>query len=116
MALYHRLKADCIVAESNYGGEMVRETIKQIRGAEDVPVRLVTATRGKAVRAEPVAAKAEQGLDHHVGSFPRLEDELCIWTPGDAKSPNRLDADVWASAALLENRIGGLVEVDNPFD
>jgi hypothetical protein len=66
-----------------------------------VPVKLVWASRGKATRAEPISAISEQGRDHHVGSFPQLEDELCLWIPGDA-SPNRLDAKVWALTELSE--------------
>jgi phage terminase large subunit-like protein len=77
---------------------MVEAVIKQVDNT--VPVKLVHASRGKATRAEPVAAVAEQGRDHHVGNFPALEDELCLWMPGDA-SPNRLDAKVWAITELL---------------
>lgn len=95
---YYRHKADRIVAEANQGGEMVAQVIRQVDA--NVPVRLVHATRGKATRAEPIAAIAEKGYDHHVGSFPFLEDELCLWTQGDA-SPNRLDAKVWAMTDLV---------------
>ena len=106
---FHRHKADCIVAEKNNGGEMVESVIKQAvinARAKDphlgnVPVRLVWASRGKATRAEPISAIAEKGRDHHVGSFALLEDELCLWQPGD-NSPNRLDAKVWAMTALSE--------------
>lgn len=114
---YFRHKADCIVAEKNNGGEMVESVIRQAvinaqaRGEKigNVPVRLVWASRGKATRAEPISAVAEnvpernqKGRDHHVGSFPLLEDELCLWIPGDP-SPNRLDAKVWAMTELLDN-------------
>lgn len=95
---YHRAQANLIVAEANNGGEMVAQTLAQVDPA--VPVRLVHASRGKATRAEPVAARYEQGHGHHAGTFDRLEDELCLWTPGDA-SPNRLDALVWAVTELL---------------
>lgn len=95
---YHKHKANLIVAEKNNGGEMVEAVIKQVD--RSVPVKLVHASRGKATRAEPVAAISEQGRDHHVGTFPALEDELCLWTPGDA-SPNRLDAKVWMITELL---------------
>lgn len=98
IAAYHRSRADCIVAEGNYGGEMVRTVIKQIDPT--VNVKMVSATRGKAVRAEPISALCEQGKDHHMGTFPILEDELCLWLPGD-KSPNRLDAKVWADTELM---------------
>jgi hypothetical protein len=96
---YHRYNADCIAAEDNYGGEMVEAVIKQVDGS--VRVKRVRATRGKQVRAEPIAAIAEQGRDHHVGYLGRLEDELCLWEnlPGQL-SPNRLDAKVWAITEL----------------
>jgi phage terminase large subunit-like protein len=94
---YHLHKADRIIAEANNGGEMVSTVIHQVD--QDVPVTLIHASRGKQTRAEPVAAKYEQGLVHHVGSFSALEDELCIWVPGD-NSPNRLDALVWALTDL----------------
>lgn len=108
---YHKHRADCIVAEKNNGGEMVEAVIRQVD--KTVNVRLVWASRGKATRAEPIAAIAEQGRDHHVGSFPALEDELCLWIPGDA-SPNRLDAKVWALTALSQS--GGATVVIDPFD
>lgn len=95
---YHKHKANLIVAEDNNGGEMVEAVIKQVDPS--VSVKRVHASRGKATRAEPVAAISEQGRDHHVGNFPALEDELCLWMPGDA-SPNRLDAKVWAITALI---------------
>jgi hypothetical protein len=95
---YYKHKANLIVAEKNQGGEMVAITIKQVD--KDVPVKLVHAARGKNVRAEPVSAKYEKNLVHHVGNFPALEDELCLWLPGD-KSPNRLDALVWAITDLI---------------
>jgi len=108
---YHRYKADCIVAEKNNGGEMVESVIQQAvinarqkdKTIGEVPVRLVWASRGKATRAEPISAIAEKGRDHHVGTFERLEDELCMWTPGQA-SPNRLDAKVWAMTYLSERK------------
>lgn len=101
---YHRHKAACIVAEANNGGEMVRITIHTVD--PDVPVRLVHAARGKATRAEPVAALFEvteqkpRRRGFFAGTFPLLEDELCLWQPGD-NSPNRLDAMVWAFWELL---------------
>ena len=98
VALYHRLKADALVAEANFGGEMVARTIETIPGAPSV--KLVTASRGKAQRAEPVAAHYEHRRVHHVGQFPELEDEMCSWAPGTAYSPNRMDALVWAITEL----------------
>ena len=96
--IYHDREADLIVAEKNQGGEMVELTIHQ--ADPTVPVKLVHASRGKIVRAEPVAAKYEKGHVHHVGSFPALEDELCLYLPGDP-SPNRLDALVHAMTELM---------------
>ncbi len=107
---YHKYKANVIVAESNNGGEMVSQVIKQID--PNVPVRLVHASRGKATRAEPIAAIYEQGRGHHLGNFPLLEDEMCMWIPGD-ESPNRMDALVWAMTDL--SMIGEAKIVENPF-
>ncbi len=73
------------------------QVIKQVDAS--VPVKLVHASRGKATRAEPIAAIGESGRDHHVGSFPALEDEMCLWIPGDP-SPNRMDAKVWMMTEL----------------
>lgn len=95
---YHRHDADVIVAEANFGGEMVALTLATVDPT--VPVRLVHASRGKAVRAAPISAIFEQGRGHLVGNFPMLEDELCMWTPGDP-SPNRLDALVWGGTRLM---------------
>jgi phage terminase large subunit-like protein len=99
VAAYHRHSAGLVVAEVNFGGEMVEHTIKTIDPS--VPVKMVYASRGKAVRAEPVSVIYAQGRGHHVGSFPALEDELCQWVPGSGKSPNRLDAAVWGATELV---------------
>lgn len=95
---FHKFKANYLIAEKNNGGEMVRQVIHEVDPT--VPVKLVHASRGKKTRAEPVSTLSELGKDHHVGSFPKLEDELCLWLPGDP-SPNRLDAKVWAITALM---------------
>jgi predicted RNA-binding Zn-ribbon protein involved in translation (DUF1610 family) len=94
---YHKLGADAMAAEKNYGGEMVEKVIHDTDPS--VNVILVTATRGKAIRAEPVSALTERGKDHMVGTYPELEDEMCLWVPSD-KSPNRMDAKVWADTEL----------------
>jgi phage terminase large subunit-like protein len=99
---YHRHRANLIVAEQNQGGEMVRLTLLQ--ADKDVPIRLVHASRGKVARAEPVAARYEKGLVHHVGAFPALEDEMCLYLPGDP-SPNRFDACVYAITDLMAGGI-----------
>lgn len=100
---FHKHKANCIVAESNNGGEMVALTIKTVD--KNVPVKLVNASRGKQTRAEPVAAIYEQGRVHHLGKFDQLEDEQCLWQPGE-DSPNRMDAAVWAFTELLVTNAG----------
>lgn len=96
--------ADRVIGEKNYGGDMVQNTIEQAARSRSMTVSYkdVQATRGKAVRAEPVVALFEQGRCHLVGDFPLLEEELCGWIPGETKeSPNRLDAMVWAITELM---------------
>jgi phage terminase large subunit-like protein len=97
---YHDWNADYIVAEKNNGGELVRLTIQSVPGARNIPVRLVSASRGKYTRAEPVALLHERGGIEHHGVFTQLEDQLVTWVPG-AKSPDRLDAYVWGMTELL---------------
>ncbi len=119
---FHRSKADCIVAEKNNGGEMVASVIKQaVKNAREngenigeVPVRLVWASRGKQTRAEPISVIAEHGRDHHVGVFSHLENELCMWVPGD-DSPNRLDAKVWAYTGLMTKQVTKVEAAEDPF-
>lgn len=104
LTAYAGRKADAIIAEANFGGDMVKSNIEQAAIARSLQVRvqMVQASRGKAVRAEPVVAVFEQGRAHMVGDFIRLEDEMCLWIPGETKeSPNRLDAMVWAVTALV---------------
>lgn len=101
VGLFHRLEADRVVVEVNQGGEMVKTILAGIDPA--VPVKEVRATRGKWLRAEPVAALYEQGRVRHAGAFPALEDELCDFGPeglSNGRSPDRLDALVWAVTAL----------------
>lgn len=94
--------ADTILAEENFGGEMVRATIQAVD--PQAPVRLVRASRGKVVRAEPVSALYEKRRVHHVGRFPVLEEQLVAFTAagyrGEA-SPDRADALVWALTDLM---------------
>lgn len=96
---YHRWQADRIVAEKNYGGDMVEATLRAAGFAGGVQV--VTASRGKQQRAEPVAALYEQHRVHHVGGFPQLEDQMCSWTADSGTSPDRMDALVWAFSQLM---------------
>ncbi|MCB4768931.1 terminase family protein [Ancylobacter sp. Lp-2] len=101
VALFHKLAADRVVVEVNQGGEMVRTILAGIDPA--LPVAEVRATRGKWLRAEPVAALYERGRVRHAGAFPALEDELCDFGPdglSGGRSPDRLDALVWAITAL----------------
>lgn len=102
VTLYLKHEADAIVGEVNFGGEMVETIVHSVAKDRGVRVtyRPVRASRGKYLRAEPVSRLYEQGLVHHVGMFPRLEDEQCQWTPGQA-SPNRLDALVWLLTFLM---------------
>ena len=98
---YHRNEAGRIIGEVNNGGDMVEHTIRGADGAEDVAYRAVRASRGKATRAEPVVAKYERGMIHHVGEFQELEDQMTNWVPGRGASPDRVDALVWALTELM---------------
>lgn len=102
LAAYRDWHADRIVAEVNNGGDLVSGVIRQVD--PHAPVRPVRATRGKRVRAEPVAAIWEQGRGHIVGHMPALEDQLVGWTPDMPESPDRLDAMVWAVSDLTGRR------------
>jgi phage terminase large subunit-like protein len=99
---FDRHAADIIVAEGNYGGAMVQQTIQTARAR--TPVKMVTATRGKHVRAEPFSALYEQGKVRHAGNFLALEAELTGFTTNGYMgegSPNRADAAIWALAELF---------------
>jgi phage terminase large subunit-like protein len=102
---YREFEADRIVAEINYGGAMVEAVIRSVD--RKVSYKTVTATRGKVVRAEPVAALYEQDKVSHAGAFPLLEDQMVQFTPGGyvgEGSPDRADAGVWG---LTEVMLGG---------
>lgn len=106
---YEQPEADYVDGEDNFGGDMVKATI---RGADlNVRYRSVHATRGKQVRAQPVSAMYDRGRVHHVGIFPKLEEEMTSWVPG-MPSPNHLDALVWVFTKLLVGSAGilGVVE------
>lgn len=107
--LHDELGADHITVEVNQGGAMATHVIvsaaeklfrEKRRPSRTVVVRTVHASRGKATRAEPVAALDEQGRIHHVGLFPRLEDQCATWVPGQT-SPDRMDARVWLFTDLM---------------
>jgi len=107
IAAYRRHQADRLLNEANFGGDMEETPLRTADPA--IPYTKVSASRGKAVRAEPISALYEQGKVHHVGylravsdkSPGLLEDEMCGWVPGMSKSPNRLDALVWALTDLM---------------
>lgn len=95
---YHHYGADRIVAEVNNGGDLVEKVIRTID--RSVPYTAVRASRGKILRAEPIAALYEQGKVFHCGTFKELEDQMTSYTPTSRKSPDRLDALVWALTEL----------------
>jgi predicted phage terminase large subunit-like protein len=115
---YHSHQADRIIAERNFGGEMVEATISSVD--PDAPVKTITSSRGKVLRAEPVAALFEQRRVHLVGSFPELEEQMCSftadWSRARDGSPDRVDALVFALAELvIESRSGGFFDVNAIF-
>jgi predicted phage terminase large subunit-like protein len=126
VSAFDRWEADCVVAESNFGGAMVAEIIRSAaskRGGSTVPYREVTASRGKIVRAEPIAALFEQQKVSLVGYFGDLEDQLCAMTTAGyvgSRSPDRADAMIWGLASLFpamtrreESRFGRQTPVVN---
>jgi predicted phage terminase large subunit-like protein len=98
---YHRHKADRIIGETNNGGDMIELLMRQVDPS--VSFKKVTATRGKLVRAEPIASLYEQHRAHHVGGYPELEDQLCSYTIDSKDSPDRMDALVWALHELTDS-------------
>jgi len=94
--------ANQIVAEKNFGGAMVESTIRSVR--RNAPITMVTASRGKFQRAEPVSALYEQGKVRHLGTFRELEDQLCSFAANGymgERSPDRADALIWALSDLM---------------
>jgi len=99
-AAYEEFQADAVVAETNYGGEMVTSNLKSAGVTKRVIP--VVSRRGKAIRAEPIVGIYEQHKVHHVGTFAELEEELTTWQPYEDKdSPNRLDALVHGATNLV---------------
>ena len=96
--LYYKFDADRIVCEVNNGGDLI-EKLLRVQDV-NVPYSSVRATRGKILRAEPISALYEQERVHHVGFFKELEEQMCSYTPQTIKSPDRLDALVWALTSL----------------
>ena len=118
VSMYRLWSADKIIAEKNQGGLMVESTLKAVD--RSVPVELVTATRGKVVRAEPISALYEQGRIHHVGRFDVLEDQMCLFSIDYVRnaangSPDRVDALVWGLTKIFDKLVGRrLVSETNP--
>lgn len=103
LSAYSVFEADCIVAETNFGGEMVEAVVQSVanrNGMGYAAFRAVHASRGKQLRAEPISNLYQQKHVSHVGTFPELEDQMTTWLPGE-KSPDRLDALVWALTELM---------------
>lgn len=108
---YDVFEADKIVAEVNNGGDLVEVMLRTIDA--NIPYKKVHASRGKVIRAEPIAALYEQGRIHHVGFFPELEDEMCDYDPlTSKKSPDRMDALVWAFTELALNDLAVATQGD----
>lgn len=109
-SVYHRERANTVVAEVNNGGDLVISNITNIDAS--IKCKKVHATRGKTKRAEPVAALAEQGRLHIVGVLTELEDQCCDWNPtltaDQQKSPDRMDAMVWLVTFLMDAKKRGM--------
>jgi phage terminase large subunit-like protein len=116
VSLYRSWSADKIIAEKNQGGLMVESTLKAVD--RSVPVELVTATRGKVVRAEPISALYEQGRVHHCGRFDVLEDQMCLFSIDYVRSasngsPDRVDALVWGLTKIFDKITGRRLVEEN---
>ena len=115
--LYAQYRADVVVGEVNNGGDLVERNVRV--ESPHIAFRAVRATRGKYLRAEPVSTLYERGLVHHAGAFRELEDQMVNWTPlSGQKSPDRLDALVWAVTDLLIDQqvVSGAVQFAQPED
>lgn len=109
VSMYRKWSADKIVAEKNQGGEMVSSVIKAVD--RSITPKLVHASRGKIVRAEPISALYEQNRIHHVGRFDQLEDQMCTFSVDNIRgngmgSPDRVDALVWGLTELFDKLTG----------
>jgi phage terminase large subunit-like protein len=96
---FERWNADCIVAEKNMGGDMVESVLRSQN--TNARIKLVNATKGKYVRAEPIYSLYEQNKIYHIGQFPILENQMITFDPDKGKSPDRVDALVWGFTELL---------------
>lgn len=119
LILYFQLKANKMVGEANNGGDLIETVIKSIpqdkdsgieTSGRDIKYKVVKATRGKVIRAEPSSSLCQQGRLHLVGHFPELEDQMCQWSPDSGeKSPDRLDAMVWGVTELMGEISAGIL-------
>lgn len=102
--LYHLYKADAIVAENNFGGQMVKETIEHYLESTHTEARIIVtnASRAKELRAEPIVGMYEQQRMFHVRGLKKLEEEMLTWVPGKGRSPNRVDALVHGFTELMQ--------------
>lgn len=106
---YEEHNADRCIGEVNNGGDLVERNVRVEN--PNISYKEVRASRGKSIRAEPVAALYEKGLVHHVGAFGHLEDQMCDFDPLVAlKSPDRMDALVWAITELADISMTGLID------
>lgn len=113
--LFHRYHADCVVAETNFGGAMVGAVVRAAEGGEDVPFRELHATRGKSVRADPVATRFDRGRVRLCGTFPEMEQQMLQFSTngyGGDRSPDRTDAMVWGVIELAGIQVPGLGLLD----
>ena len=102
ISAYNQFNADLIVGEVNNGGDLIELALRSVEA--EINFKRVTATRGKIIRAEPIAALYQRGCAHHVGEFRELEEQLTSFVPGHFKgSPDRMDALVWALTELLRS-------------
>jgi len=109
--LLEQYEGDEIVGEVNNGGDLVEYTLRTVD--PEAPYHDVRASRGKQIRAAPIASLYEQGRVHHVGVFSELEDQLCNWEPRPGStSPDRLDADVWAISRMRPKKRRVLKNLD----
>ena len=103
IAAYDEYRCDLLVGEVNNGGDLVEAVIRTHDRKNRINYKAVRASRGKFTRAEPIAALYEQGRVYHVGIFKDLEEQMCSYVPGvTKKSPDRMDALVWAITSLIE--------------
>lgn len=115
LAAHNKHGGNWIVGEVNNGGDLVETNIRSVDPR--APYKAVHASRGKQTRAEPISSLYEQGMVHHFGAFPELEDQMCEWVPGAEKSPDRCDALVWSLTMLdLKHPVGNAPKTPLPVE